>query len=54
MNDLCYRCLRRDAVHVVLEKRREIPICDECLRIGDKLWLDDARAVATVNREGTA
>ena len=50
MSDLCFRCLRRDAIHVALEQRREVPICDDCLRNGDRLWLDDARAVATVDR----
>ena len=50
MTDFCFRCLRRDAVHVALERRLEVPICDKCLRNGDTLWLDDARAVATVDR----
>jgi len=44
----CYRCLRRSAELVALERRREIPVCESCLRDGDRLWLDGADAVATV------
>ena len=54
MSNLCNRCLRRTAEHVALERRREIPVCPSCLREGDQLWLDDADAVATVDRRGEA